>query len=147
MPKTNLEIIYEMEAALGRNQADLSEYFHEDFIWSANFGCGVKQGLDGFERGWYGPWREVFGNQVFKTEHYMEDGEWASCFGFCEATLEKEFMGIKATGQKIKITYMDFWRFKDGKIIENRVSVDFAAVMNQLGVDPFKGEGWEKYDV
>ena len=35
---------------------------------------------------------------------------------------------------------------KDGRIADNPVSVDFASVMAQLGVDVFGGEGWEKYD-
>jgi len=41
---------------------------------------------------------------------------------------------------------MDFWRIEDGRIADNPVSVDFASVMMQLGVDVFGGEGWEAYD-
>ena len=55
-------------------------------------------------------------------------------------------MGIPATHKRIKIPYMDFWRVEDGRIADNPVSVDFASVMMQLGVDVFGGEGWEAYD-
>ena len=55
-------------------------------------------------------------------------------------------MGIPATGKRVKIPYMDFWRIEDGRIADNPVSVDFASVMMQLGVDVFGGEGWEKFD-
>ena len=55
-------------------------------------------------------------------------------------------MGIPATGKRIKIPYMDFWEVRDGKIADNRVSVDFALVLQQLGVDVFDGKGWENYD-
>ena len=41
---------------------------------------------------------------------------------------------------------MDFWQTKDTKIINNWVMVDFPYVLKQLGVDIFKGEGWEKFD-
>ena len=41
---------------------------------------------------------------------------------------------------------MDFWKVVDGKIVDNWVMVDFPYVLSQLGEDPFKGEGWEKYD-
>lgn len=34
----------------------------------------------------------------------------------------------------------------DGKIVNNWVSVDFAYVTQQLGVDPFQGHGWETFD-
>jgi hypothetical protein len=41
---------------------------------------------------------------------------------------------------------MDFWRVADGRIADNPVFVDFAAVLAQLGRDVFAGEGWEAYD-
>jgi hypothetical protein len=41
---------------------------------------------------------------------------------------------------------MDFWRIEDGRIADNPVSVDLAAVMMQLGVDVFNGQGWENFD-
>ena len=41
---------------------------------------------------------------------------------------------------------MDFWQTKDDKIINNWVMVDFPDVLRQLGIDIFKGEGWEKFD-
>ena len=41
---------------------------------------------------------------------------------------------------------MDFWKVRDGKIVENWVSVDFADVLAQLGEDVFDGHGWEALD-
>ncbi len=55
-------------------------------------------------------------------------------------------MGLPATGRRVRIPYMDFWRVKDGRIADNPVSVDFPSVLAQLGVDVFNGEGWEKFD-
>ena len=73
-------------------------------------------------------------------------GEWAAAFGRQEATHSGEFLGIKATGKRIEIRYMDFWKVVDGKIVDNWVNVDFAHVAAQLGMDLFNGEGWEAYD-
>ena len=64
----------------------------------------------------------------------------------CEATHHGEFMGISPTGKRIKIPYIDFWRVENGKIAENRVSVDFPAILAQLGHDIFNGKGWDKLD-
>ena len=36
-----------------------------------------------------------------------------------------EFMGIKPTGKKVEIRYMDFWKVSEGKIQDNWVMVDF----------------------
>ena len=57
-----------------------------------------------------------------------------------------EVNGIPPTGKRVEIRYMDFWKVKDGKIVDNWVMVDFPHVMRQLGVDPFNGHGWEAYD-
>lgn len=70
-------------------------------------------------------------------------GEWAAAFGRQEAIHSGEFMGIPATGKKVVIRYMDFWKVEDGRITDNRVMVDFPHVLAQLGHDVFAGEGWE----
>lgn len=140
---TPLDVVHTMEAALQRSDVDVSEYFHDDFVWDANYGCGLKHGLHEFEQGWYLPFRDAFGNRDFRTEHFMQDRDWAACFGACHATLEADFMGIPATGQAIHIPYIDFWRIEGSKIAENIVRVDFASVVKQLGGDVFCGMGWE----
>ena len=38
---------------------------------------------------------------------------------------------------------LDIWRCENGMIRENWVMVEFPYVMQQLGVDPFNGHGWE----
>ena len=41
---------------------------------------------------------------------------------------------------------MDFWKVKEGRIVDNWVMVDFPYVMAQLGEDAFIGHGWENFD-
>ena len=141
-----LDVIHKMEAALGANSNTMQDHFHEDFVWRGNQGCGTKNSLAEFRANWQLPIRAAFTEREYITEKFLADGEWASCFGHIEATHSGEFMGIPATGKRVKIPYMDFWHVKDGRIADNPVSVDFASVMAQLGVDVFGGEGWEKYD-
>lgn len=73
-------------------------------------------------------------------------GKSAACFGAQHAVHAGPFMGVPASGKKVEIRYMDFWKVEDGKIVENWVSVDFPHVFAQLGVDVFGGEGWEHFD-
>ena len=141
-----LAAIKRMEAALAANSNTMEDHFHDDFRWRGNQGCGVKNSLAEFRANWQLPLRAAFTEREYKTEQFLADGEWASCFGLIEAPHSGAFMGIPATGKRVKIPYMDFWRVEDGRIIDNPVSVDFAAVMAQLGVDVFGGEGWEAYD-
>lgn len=144
--QASLDAVKAMETGLAANEMDMSKYFTEDFMWRGNQGCGTKKGISEFQRNWQWPLRAAFTDRDYKTDQFMADGEWASCFGHIEGTHTGTFMGIPATGKRVKIPYMDFWRIEDGRIADNPVSVDFASVMMQLGVDVFGGEGWEKYD-
>ena len=111
-----------------------------------NRGCGTKHGLDAFRRDWQLPFRAAFTERDYRTARFIAQGEWVSCFGHIEATHSGPFMGIPATGRRVTIPYMDFWRVRDGRIADNWVSVDFPAVLAQLGRDAFDGEGWEAFD-
>lgn len=142
----SLAAVKRMEEALARSEMDMTPYFHEDFVWRGNVGCGTKNGVEEFRRNWQWPFRAAFTERDYKTERFIADGEWAACFGHIEATHSGPFMGIAATGRRVKIPYMDFWRVENGRVADNPVFVDFPAVLAQLGRDVFDGQGWEAFD-
>jgi predicted ester cyclase len=125
---------------------DLKRFFHRDFRWMGNAGCGNKNGLEEFKANWVLPFREAFTDKACVDEARVAEGEWMAAFGHQIATHSGTFMGIAPTGKRVEIRYMDFWKVKDGKIVDNWVMVDFPHVMRQLGVDPFQGLGWETFD-
>ena len=141
-----LAAVRRMEDELAAGELDMTKYFHEDFLWRGNTGCGTKKGVDAFRQHWQRPLRAAFTDRKYETEHFMADGDWAACFGYIDALHTGTFMGIPATNKRVKIPYMDFWRVEDGRIADNPVSVDFAHVLEQLGRDVFGGQGWEGYD-
>ena len=124
----------------------IADFFDANFNWVGNTGCGTKHGLKEFQENWQRPFQAAFSDKVCVDEARLFSGEWAAAFGRQEATHSGEFMGVAPTGKRVEIRYMDFWKVKDGKIVDNWVMVDFPHVLAQLGVDVFKGEGWEKYD-
>lgn len=125
---------------------DIGQFFAEGFHWRGNQGCGVKRGLKEFQDNWQRPFQAAFSQKVCIDEARLFMGEWAAAFGRQEAVHSGEFMGLPATGKRVEIRYMDFWKVEDGKITENWVMVDFPHVLAQLGVDVFRGYGWEAYD-
>ena len=125
---------------------DIGQFFASHFRWMGNFGCGTKIGLDAFQDNWQKPFQAAFSDKVCIDEARLYMGEWAAAFGRQEAIHSGEFMGIPATGKKVDIRYMDFWKVEDGKIVDNWVMVDFPSVLSQLGVDCFSGQGWEAFD-
>ncbi|MEL7303884.1 MAG: ester cyclase [Pseudomonadota bacterium] len=142
----SLAVVQAMEAALGANADNMGDYFHDDFRWMGNRGCGTKHGLAEFRRNWQLPLRAAFTDRTYTTDRFLADGAYVSCFGHIEATHSGPFMGVAPTDKRVTIPYMDFWHVRDGKIADNWVSVDFASVLHQLGRDVFGGEGWEAFD-
>jgi len=145
--KKTQEVIESMVDGLNDHRIeDIGEFFSKNFRWMGNFGCGTKSGLEEFQDNWQKPFQEAFSNKVCIDEARLFMGEWAAAFGKQEAIHSGEFMGIKPTGKKVEIRYMDFWKVSEGKIQDNWVMVDFPFVLKQLGVDVFDGMGWEKFD-
>lgn len=124
----------------------IEAFFAPDFRWRGNTGCGTKNGVREFKDNWQRPFQAAFSDKVCIDEARIVQGEWMAAFGRQEATHSGEFMGIAPTGKRVEIRYMDFWKVRDGKIVDNWVNVDFAHVMQQLGKDPFDGQGWETFD-
>ena len=145
--KITKEIIEKMVVALNDHRIDdIGEFFFNNFNWFGNYGCGTKIGLKEFQENWQVPFQKAFSEKVCVDEARLFEGEWGAAFGRQEAVHSGTFMGISPTNRKVNIRYMDFWQTKDNKIINNWVMVDFPDVLRQLGVDIFKGEGWEKFD-
>ncbi len=133
----------------GLNDHDIDSmgrFFSESFRWMGNAGCGTKNGLKEFQENWQRPFQAAFSDKVCIDEARITQGEWCAAFGRQEAVHSGEFMGIAPTGKRVEIRYMDFWKVVDGEIVDNWVMVDFPSVMQQLGVDPFNGQGWERFD-
>ena len=125
---------------------DIGEFFADGFRWMGNCGCGVKNGLREFQDNWQRPFQAAFSDKVCVDEARLFMGEWAAAFGRQEATHSGRFFGVEPTGKRVQIRYMDFWKVVDGKIVDNWVMVDFPGVLRQIGVDVFRGEGWEAFD-
>jgi predicted ester cyclase len=125
---------------------NMGRFFSESFRWMGGAGCGTKNGLKEFKENWQRPFQAAFSEKVCIDEARITQGEWCAAFGRQEAVHSGEFMGIEPTGKRVEIRYMDFWKVVDGKIVDNWVMVDFPSVMKQLGVDPFNGWGWERFD-
>ena len=140
------QVIMRMEAALAANSNDMAAHFHDDFRWIGNTGCGTKHGLGAFRNNWQLPLRAAFTDRTYNTVKFIAEGDWVSCFGHIEGTHSGPFMSIAATGKRVIIPYMDFWKIDGGRIKDNWVSVDFAQVLAHLGRDIFNGRGWEAFD-
>ena len=71
----------------------------------------------------------------------VAEGEWVAGAGYQDTTFVNSWLGIPASGNKIRIRYMDFWRIAtdestgERKLAENLVLIDILDVLQQSGYD------------
>jgi len=63
--------------------------------------------------------------------------EWVTSTGCFGGGFARPLFGIRPTGKRVFLREGDWWRRKDGKIIENGCMLDIAHVLVQLGYDLF----------
>lgn len=121
------------DQVVGTHNPDLlSSLLSDDFI-SHHFpkpGNNNKETFIGAMKGLFLGFPDI---QITRLQQY-EEGDKVFTYAYWEATQTGEFMGIPATGKKVHVEYMDIWRVKDGKIVENWVVMDIMGLMVQLGV-------------
>jgi len=94
-----------------------------------------KPGPAGF-RALVQSFHDAFPDMHIEVQHTIGEGDMVGTWGIMTGTNKGSFMGMPATGRKINIQYIDMWRLKDGKAVENWVQMDNTALMQQLGVMP-----------
>ncbi len=136
----NKQLVDDMYAALNRNVLGLMQhYWFEDMIWQGPAGIGTMHGLDEFENVYRQPFINAFPDKNAVDIVRVAEGDWVAGTGYQTTTFAQDWLGIPATGQPIKMRYMDFWRIeeRDGerKLAENLVLIDILGVLEQAGYD------------
>ncbi|UCH25684.1 MAG: ester cyclase [Trueperaceae bacterium] len=111
------------------------EFWHEDMHWYGPAGIGAKMSLKAFQDEHQRPFLHAFPDKVAHDQVQIAEGDYVASFGYQEATHAGDYLGIPATGKKVKVRYMDFWRVEDGKLKENWVMIDLLDFLEQLDVD------------
>ena len=118
----------------------------KDMMWYGPSGIGTTRGLKGFQDNHQIPFLVGFPDRGItpkKGKEYFAqigDGNYSCDFGFpaMYGTHNGDgWLGLKATGKKITLRVVDYWRREGDKLKENWVFIDIVDVMEQLGVDVF----------
>lgn len=59
----------------------IGAFFHQQFRWMGNAGCGTKKGLKEFQDNWQKPFQAAFSDKVCVDEARLVEGEWMAAFG------------------------------------------------------------------
>lgn len=121
-----------------KNLERLGEFFAADYTEHnetvASFGKGVA-GYQAFLGHLFTgfPDDQVTINQIVATD------DWVSYRATESGTHKGTFLNIPATGKSATWTEIQFFRIKDGKVVEHWVDVDIFSWFQQLGIIPKMG--------
>ncbi|CTQ48808.1 ester cyclase [Jannaschia donghaensis] len=110
----------------------------DDFMYYAAGAIGACRGLDGFRAHHQIPFLRAFPDRK-GAGHFvrLSDGPFAVTGGDVAIThTGGDYWGIGASGKRLTMRVMDFYRFDDAdKIAENWLPNDTIGLMGQMGVD------------
>jgi steroid delta-isomerase-like uncharacterized protein len=78
--------------------------------------------------------REAFPDIRFLLEDLVAENDLVAARYHWKATQTGPFMGLPPTGNQVDVKGMDFYRIRDGKLVEHWDSVDQLGLMQQLGL-------------
>ncbi len=138
----NKQLVDDMYAGLNENVLGLMQrYWKEDMVWDGPTGIGVMHGIDEFENVYRQPFINAFPDKHATDIVRIAEDDWVAGTGYQDTTFAEDWLGIPASGEKIRMRYMDFWRVEEDaatgerKLAENLVLIDILGVLEQCGYD------------
>ena len=119
----------------------MADYFHPDLKWYGPGGIGACLNFNEFETLHQQPWLHAFPDRAVQDlDALIAEGNYSGAPGWSgvKATHTGEYLGVEATGNKIEVNGLDFWKRANDVYVENWVFVDMIHLFRQLGVDLLK---------
>jgi len=139
------QVVGDMLAALGHDPSGtpaevLARYWWTDCSWYGPSGIGTARGIEGFRAHHQAPFLTAMPDRraLMDRGHLFAEGDYVGFTAWpgMRVTLTGGgWLGLPATGARLDMRSLDFWRVEGGKIAENWVLVDLLHVYQQLGVD------------
>lgn len=118
----------------------VANYFHPGVQWYGPGGIGACDGLREFEDLHQRHWLHAFPDRsvqdldcLFAESGYTGGSGWAAV----HATHKGQYLDYPATGRRLVVNGLDFWRREGDQFTENWVFVDMVHLFRQFGVDLF----------
>ena len=122
-------------------RAALHEVCAPDVVFRLAFPFESTVGVDAYYDKVYAPLLRAVPD-LERRDHIVmagptpEDDEWVGCGGFYCGTFAQPWMDIPATGHLVHMRFHEFYRFREGKIVEMQALWDIPEVMMQAGAWP-----------
>ena len=128
----NIEIITRFEHAFrAADQAAIDELCPPGLV-DHNLAPGEEPTLAGFKQKVAG-FKSTFPDLEENLQDIVASGDTVATRWVVTGSQQQDFMGITASGQKIRVEGMNFYRLKDGRVTDIWTQFDGVALMQQLG--------------
>jgi steroid delta-isomerase-like uncharacterized protein len=131
----NTEIITRFELAFrAADQATIDEFADPGLV-DHNPAPGHEPTLAGFKHK-VAYMCSLFPDLKEDMQDIIASGDTVATRWVLTGSLQQEYMGIRASGQTIRIDGMNFYRLKGGRVTDIWTQFDGVAMMQQLGATP-----------
>jgi steroid delta-isomerase-like uncharacterized protein len=128
----NIEIITRFEHAFrAADQTTIDELCHPGLV-DHNPAPDEDPALARFKQKVAG-FKATFPDLEEDLQDIVASGDTVATRWVVTGSLQQDFMGITASGQKIRVEGMNFYRLKDGRVTDIWTQFDGVALMQQLG--------------
>jgi predicted SnoaL-like aldol condensation-catalyzing enzyme len=107
----------------------VDQYVRPDYIQHNPL---VKQGASGFKE-FFSTWFASVPDWQYTLKKLVAEGDEVWAYGTYSGTLQKDWLGIPASGQKYAFDAVDVFRVQDGKLAEHWDVMDIYGLFKQLG--------------
>ena len=133
--KVNIEIVSRFEHAFREgDQATIDELCHPGLV-DHNPAPGEEPTLAGFKQKVAG-FKASFPDLKEDLHDIIASGDTVATRWVVTGSLQREIMGIPASGQAIRVEGMNFYRLENGRVTDIWAQFDGVALMQQLGAIP-----------
>ena len=146
--QASLDLVEAMIAGLmrfdGKSLASMGmvNFWTPQFQWYGPGGIGSARGHADYERAHQRPFLAAFPDRVGGNHKCrIGDGSYVASTGWpsINATHSGDgWLGLPATGKRVTMKVMDFWRRDEQLLAENWVFIDMIDLLGQMGIDVFK---------
>ena len=115
------------------NHKDLdgaAELIKDDYNWHLE--GGMEKGLEGWRKG-VAAYFEVWPDCHWEVRQIVAEGDLVCVRCVWTGTHSGEWMGVPASGKKIKVANVDVYRLEDGKFAEHWDVMDAMSIFKQIG--------------
>jgi len=107
----------------------VDQYMRSDYIQHNPL---VKPGASGFKE-FFSAWFASVPDWRYSVKKIVADESEVWVYGTYAGTLEKEWLGVTASGQKYAFDAVDIFRLEEGKLAEHWDVMDVYGLFKQLG--------------